>query len=151
MVLEDLLHPMKVKVAQLDPPAMRETWVRSLGWEDPWRREQLPTRVFWPGEFHGLYSPWGHKESDTTERLSLSFTFHFSIQLCQLHSLGVLNFQSLSLTMWSQRHNTGIVLQRTGFETEDSPYYCPMQLWVSVSNFWTCLLMWKMGIMVAML
>ena len=28
--------------------------------------------VFWSGEFHGLYSPWGHKESDTTERLSLS-------------------------------------------------------------------------------
>ena len=28
--------------------------------------------VFWPGEFHGLYSPWGHKELDTTERLSLS-------------------------------------------------------------------------------
>ena len=32
------------------------------------------TPVFWPGEFHGLYSPWGHKELDTTERLSL-FTF----------------------------------------------------------------------------
>ena len=32
----------------------------------------LPTPVFWPGEFHGLYSPWSHKESDTTERLSLS-------------------------------------------------------------------------------
>ena len=30
-------------------------------------REQLPTPVFWPGEFHGLYSPWGHKESDMTE------------------------------------------------------------------------------------
>ena len=28
--------------------------------------------VFWPGEFHGLYSPWGRKESNTTERLSLS-------------------------------------------------------------------------------
>ena len=27
--------------------------------------------VFWPGEFHGLYSPWGHKELDMTERLSL--------------------------------------------------------------------------------
>ena len=27
----------------------------------------------WPGEFHGLYSPWGHKGSDMTERLSLSF------------------------------------------------------------------------------
>ena len=33
----------------------------------PWRRERLPTLVFWPGEFHGLYSPWGHKELDTTE------------------------------------------------------------------------------------
>ena len=29
-------------------PAMWETWVRSLGWEDPWRRERLPTPVFWP-------------------------------------------------------------------------------------------------------
>ena len=38
----------------------------------PWRRERLPTLVFWPGEFHGLYSPWGHKKSDTTERLSLT-------------------------------------------------------------------------------
>ena len=33
----------------------------------PWRRERLPTPVFWSGEFQGLYSPWGHKESDTTE------------------------------------------------------------------------------------
>ena len=40
----------------------------------PWRREQLPTPVFWPGEFHGLYSPWGHKKSDTTEWLSLSLS-----------------------------------------------------------------------------
>ena len=27
----------------------------------------LPTPVIWPGEFHELYSPWGCKESDTTE------------------------------------------------------------------------------------
>ena len=38
----------------------------------PQRKERLLTPVFWPGEFHGLYSPWGHKESDKTERLSLS-------------------------------------------------------------------------------
>ena len=38
----------------------------------PWRRENLPTPVFWPGEFNGLYSPWGHKKSDKTEWLSLS-------------------------------------------------------------------------------
>ena len=46
--------------------------VGDLGWEDPWRKEKLPTPVFWPGELHGLYSPWGRKESDTTESLSLS-------------------------------------------------------------------------------
>ena len=35
------------------------------GLERPWRRERLPTSVFLPGEFHGLYSLWGRKESDT--------------------------------------------------------------------------------------
>ena len=40
-------------------------------------KEQLPTPLFWPGEFHGqrslaAYSPWGFK--DTTEQLSLHFT-----------------------------------------------------------------------------
>ena len=38
-------------------------------------RERLRTPVLWPGEFHGLYSPRGRKESDTTERLSLSPTW----------------------------------------------------------------------------
>ena len=42
----------------------------------PWRRERLPTPVSWPREFHGLYHPWGCKESDMTKRLSLSFHFH---------------------------------------------------------------------------
>ena len=31
---------------------------------------------FWPGQFHELYSPWGPKESDTTEWLSLSLFTH---------------------------------------------------------------------------
>ena len=43
------------------------TWVGKI----PWRRESLPTPVFWSGEFHRLYRPWGHKESDLTEQLSL--------------------------------------------------------------------------------
>ena len=42
----------------------------------PWRREQLPTPVFWPGEFHELYTPWGGKESDSIEQLSLSSKGH---------------------------------------------------------------------------
>ena len=45
---------------------------RSPGEGNGW----LPTPVFLPGEFHGQrslagYSPWGHKESDTTEQLTL--------------------------------------------------------------------------------
>ena len=48
-------------------------WVGKI----PWRRKWQPTPVFLPGEPHGQrslvgYSPWGHKESDTTEQL---FTF----------------------------------------------------------------------------
>ena len=35
-----------------------------------WRRERLPTPAFWPREFHGLYSPWGCKELNTTEWLA---------------------------------------------------------------------------------
>ena len=46
-----------------------DPWVGKI----PWRRERLQTPVFRPGEFHGLYSPRGRKESDTTERLSLHF------------------------------------------------------------------------------
>ena len=57
-----------------NPPAMQETWVQSWDRKIPWRRERLPTPVFWPGEFHGLYSPWGCKELDTTERSSLSLS-----------------------------------------------------------------------------
>ena len=75
-------------VAQLvkNLPVMWETWVWSLGWEDPWRRERLPTPVIWPGEFHGLYSPWGRKESDITERLSLHLT-HPNLTLFRPRSL----------------------------------------------------------------
>ena len=50
-------------------------WVGKI----PWRKEWLPTPVFWPGEFQGLYSPWGHKELDTTEQLSLSFGLNFHL------------------------------------------------------------------------
>ena len=54
-------------------PEMWETWVWSLSWMTSWRRDGLPSPVFWPGKFHELYSPWGCKELDTTEWLSLSF------------------------------------------------------------------------------
>ena len=54
--------------------ALQETWVLSLGRKIPWRRKWQPTPVFLPGKSHGRrilvgYSPWGRKESDTTEPL----------------------------------------------------------------------------------
>ena len=41
-----------------------------LGWDDLLEKGKAP--VFWPGECHRLYSPWGRKECDMTERFSLS-------------------------------------------------------------------------------
>ena len=53
-------------------PAVRETWVQSLGPEDPLRRKWQPIPVILPGEFHGQrslmgYNPWDHKELDMTD------------------------------------------------------------------------------------
>ena len=64
-------------VAQLvkNPPAMQETKFNPQVKKIPWRRERLSTPVFWPGEFHGLYTPRGCKELDVTERLSLKMLF----------------------------------------------------------------------------
>ena len=61
----------------LNLPAMQETWVQSLGWEEP---SGLPAPAFLPGESHGQrslagYSPWDCKELNMTEQLTLSFTF----------------------------------------------------------------------------
>ena len=57
-------------------PTMREIRVQSLGREDLLEKEIAPTPVSLPGESHGWrslrgYSPWGHKESDMTQRLHL--------------------------------------------------------------------------------
>ena len=53
-------------------PAMQETRVWSLGQEDPLGKEMATHPIFLPGEFHEQrslvgYSPWDHKEPDTTE------------------------------------------------------------------------------------
>ena len=56
-------------------PAMQETWIRSLGWEDPLEKEMdthssiLAYRIPWAEEPGGLNSPWGSKKSDTNELL----------------------------------------------------------------------------------
>ena len=75
-------------------PTMQETWVWSLGREDPLEKEWQPTPVFMPGKSRGPrslvgYSPWGCKELDTTERL------HFTL----LHDAG---FEDIRRQPWVQ-------------------------------------------------
>ena len=59
-------------------PAMWETWVQSLGCEDPLEEgiashaSILAWRIPWTEEPGGLYSSWDHKELDMTEQLSLT-------------------------------------------------------------------------------
>ena len=40
--------------------AVQETWVQSLGWEDPLEKEMEPTPVFLPGKSHGQMSLAGY-------------------------------------------------------------------------------------------
>ena len=59
-------------------PAIRETWVRSLGWEDLLEKETATHSSTLAGKSHGRrslvgYSPWGRKELDTTERLHFPY------------------------------------------------------------------------------
>ena len=65
-----------------NPPAIQETWVRCSGWEDP-LAEGMATHssvLAWDPRTEepvSLHSPWGRKESDTTERLSTAHnTYH---------------------------------------------------------------------------
>ena len=66
-----------LRVAGFDP------WVGKV----PWRRKRLPTPVFWPGEFHGLYSSWGRKVLDMTERFHYIYKSFTDIIKCIRYSI----------------------------------------------------------------
>ena len=61
-------------------PAMQDTWVPSLGQEDPLEKEEathcsiLAWKIPWTEELVG-YSPWDQKELDTTQQLHFNFTW----------------------------------------------------------------------------
>ena len=69
-------------VAQLvkNLPAMQETLVQFLDWEDPLEKGKATIPVFWAGE----YRPWDHKELDMVEQPSLSGNFFFFLQYIYL-------------------------------------------------------------------
>ena len=83
--------------------AMWETRVQSLDWKDPLEKRTATYSSIWPGEFHGLYSPWGRKESDTTEWLSLRCyskwtkseidKYHVISLVCGLYKINQMNKQ----------------------------------------------------------
>ena len=52
MITENLAQLVK------NPPSCRRPWFDSSVRKIPWRRERLPTPVFWPGEFHGVPKSW---------------------------------------------------------------------------------------------
>ena len=110
---------------------MQETWVQSMGCEDPLENEQLLTLVFWPGKSHEQrslmgYRPWGCKESGTTEQLSLSCEIlYYYIHMC------VLSCDQLFATLWSVAHQAPLYV---------SLFLARILEWVAISSsresFW---------------
>ena len=58
IILDYILNGACLGVGSLvkNPPAMQETWIWSLGWEDPLEEKWQPTPVFWPRKSHGQRS-----------------------------------------------------------------------------------------------
>ena len=102
-------------VAQLvkNLPAMWETWDWSLGWEDPREKGTATHSSILAWRILGLYSPWGLKESDTTEQLSLSSTIPNYIRLHKVL------FAHLLITSYLLR-STDTMLTKSG----ESRYPC---------------------------
>ena len=129
-------------VAQLvkNPPALQETWVRPLSWEDPLGKGTATHSSILPGELHGLYSPQGQK--DSTEQLSL----HSGLCCMVYGSVG----KQACVVLWVSKPAflradllTGVsvsfYLQSSGgthyFITCFVPSLCPCHLDTSVCNY----------------
>ena len=60
-------------------PAMRETWIQALGWEDPLEKGMATHSSILAWRIPWVYSSWGRKELDMTKRLSLFTQTHIII------------------------------------------------------------------------
>ena len=126
----------------------------------PGEGKGYPLTVFWPGEFYGLYSPWGHKELDMTERLSLHFTsLHFpmwtlvtwgnSFLVKIFCNQGAVHMQSPGLNIWGEYHLGRKVKDPLGGPhcVTEGVSHC----WLSLRNklvescFFPCFFLWFWG------
>ena len=88
-------------------PAMQETSVQFLGWEDARKKETATTPVFLFTEFHGQrslegFSPRGHQELDMTEWLTLSLSHSVDKVMWYSHKIHVI----FTLLWWSGTKST---------------------------------------------
>ena len=113
-----------------NPSAMRETWVRSLGCEDPLEKGKAP--VFWPGELHGLYRPCSRQKISGSSSITIiiirikvsqgSVDLQWDALMCPSESLGVLSCFSrvwLCATLWTVAHQV------------------PLSMWFSRQEYWS--------------
>ena len=91
---------------RLSPGSLETQWIALLQLLQAGEANGKPTPVFLPGEFHGQrrlvgYSPWGRRESDTTERLILTLTGERNETiLCQ-----TLLFWAHGISSWRSAHS----------------------------------------------
>ena len=123
-----------------------DPWVRKI----PWRRKWLPAPVFLPGKFHGqrnleVCSPWGHRQSDTTERLSththtqavyiaLPVFTGYVIFIIKLFFFWTINSGAMSGQHWEAN---------AGYDFDQRPLTLPD--WISTTRS-SALLLWFKGI-----
>ena len=108
----------------------------------PWRREWLSTPVFLPGEFHGQrivgYSPWGHKELDTTEQLSYT---HTQISIMHLYTVFIMLYTQC-IEDYKLENFTSAPFQTGG----SSAYFVNLRASLLMSGAWheATLELWKL-------
>ena len=118
-----------------------DSWVGKI----PWRRKWQPTPVFLPGEAHGWrnlagYSPWGHKDLNMTEQLTLSlFTCRILGSTSDLQNWNLHFYQiSRSLVSITKFEKQWLIPQKQCRWTHsDCPHYLPSCCCCSVvSSSW---------------
>ena len=85
-----------------NPPAMREAWVWSLGWEIPWRKIWQPTPVLLPGE-----SPWteepGGLQSMGSQRVRLDWvTKYIKLESRLLGEISITSDMQMTPHLWQK-------------------------------------------------